>query len=72
MKLHRIEVFPILMPRGHPDKLCKEWCWHALARNGKKLGWSGESYTRRAACIAAMVAVTDAHRRGILVRVVDE
>ena len=50
----------------------REWCWHALARNGRKLGWSGESYTRRAACIAAMVAVTDADKRGILVRVIDE
>ena len=72
MKLHRIEVFPILMPRGHPDTPRREWAWHALARNGKKLGWSGESYTRRSACVAAMVAVTDAPRRAIPVRVVDE
>ena len=71
MKLHRIEVFRVLHEREF-GKMRREWCWHALARNGRKIGWSGESYTRRAACIAAMVAVTDAVRRGILVRVVDE
>ena len=70
MKVNRIEVFPVLNERG--DKGRREWAWHALARNGKKLGWSGESYQRKAACIAAMLAVTDAHRRGILVRVIDE
>jgi uncharacterized protein YegP (UPF0339 family) len=71
MKVHRIEIFAVLHERKF-GKIRREWAWHALARNGRKLGWSGESYTRRAACIAAMVAVTDAHRRGILVRVVDE
>ena len=70
MKIHRIEVFPIVYQSGGKPR--REWAWHALARNGRKIGWSGESYTRRSACIAAMVAVTDAVRRGILVRVVDE
>ena len=69
MKLHRIEVFRVLHEREF-GKMRREWAWHAVARNGRKLGWSGESYTRRSACIAAMVAVTDAVRRGILV--VDE
>ena len=71
MKVHRIEIFAVLHERQF-GKIRREWCWHALARNGRKLGWSGESYTRRAACIAAALAVTDAHWRGILVRVVDE
>ena len=70
MKVHRIEVFPFW--RVHEGKPRREWAWHALARNGRKLGWSGESYTRRAACIAAMVAVTGADNRGIPVRVLDE
>ena len=70
MKIHRIEVFPIVYQSGGKPR--REWCWHALARNGRKIGWSGESYTRRSACIAAMVAVTDAPRRAIPVRVVDE
>ena len=58
--------------RLHPD-------WISLALDeayappaDEARAWSGESYTRRAACIAAMVAVTDADKRGILVRVVDE
>ena len=71
MKLHRIEVFRVLHEREF-GKMRREWAWHALARNGKKLGWSGESYTRRSACVEAMEAVTDADKRGILVRVVDE
>ena len=71
MKIDRIEIFAVLHEREF-GKMRREWAWHALARNGKKLGWSGESYTRRAACIAAMEAVTDATRRGIPVRVVDE
>ena len=71
MKLHRIEVFRVLHEREF-GKMRREWAWHAVARNGRKLGWSGESYTRRAACIAAMEAVTDADKRGIPVRVVDE
>jgi len=71
MKIHRIEIFAVLNERKF-GKMRREWAWHALARNGKKLGWSGESYQRKAACIAAMLAVTDATRRGILVRVVDE
>ena len=71
MKLHRIEVFRVLHQREF-GKMRREWAWHAVARNGRKLGWSGESYTRRAACIAAMVAVTDADKRRILVRVLDE
>ena len=71
MKIHRIEIFAVLHERKF-GKIRREWAWHALARNGKKLGWSGESYQRKAACIAAMVAVTDAPRRAIPVRVVDE
>ena len=71
MKLHRIEIFAVLNERKF-GKIRREWAWHALARNGRKLGWSGESYTRRAACIVAMEEVTDAHKRGIPVRVVDE
>ena len=71
MKVHRIEVFWVLHEREF-GKMRREWAWHALARNGKKLGWSGESYTRRSACIVAMEAVTDARRRGIPVRAVDE
>ena len=71
MKLHRIEVFRVLHEREF-GKMRREWAWHALARNGKKLGWSGESYTRRSACIAAMEAVTDAYKRCIPVRVLDE
>ena len=71
MKVHRIEIFAVLHERKFV-KMRREWCWHALARNGRKLGWSGESYTRRSACIVAMEAVTDARRRGIPVRAVDE
>ena len=71
MKIHRIEIFAVLNERKF-GKMRREWCWHALARNGKKLGWSGENYTRRAACVAAMQAVTGADNRGIPVRVLDE
>ena len=71
MKIHRIEIFAVLHERKF-GKIRREWAWHALARNGKKLGWSGESYTRRATCIVAMEEVTDAHKRGIPVRVVVE
>jgi len=71
MKVHRIEIFAVLHERQF-GKIRREWCWHALARNGRKIGWSGESYTRRSACIAAMQAVTGADNRGIPVRVLDE
>ena len=71
MKIHRIEIFAVLNER-QVGKIRREWAWHALARNGRKLGWSGESYTRRVACIVAMEEMTDAHKRGIPVRVVDE
>ncbi|TFH43361.1 MAG: DUF1508 domain-containing protein, partial [Lysobacterales bacterium] len=51
MKVNRIEIFRA----GNGG-----FMWHAVARNGKLLAWSGETYKRRADCVRAMEAVTAA------------
>ena len=37
-----------------------QWSWRAVAKNGRKLGWSGEFYHHYDECIAALKAVTGA------------
>lgn len=70
MKVKRIEIVYgqsqlHLISKGQP------WWWHAVAGNGRKLGWSGEHYLKFADCYAAMQAVTGADDRFIPVYVSD-
>ena len=65
MKVHHIELRPTRTKKGI------QWAWHAIARNGRKLGWTGEKHTRREHCVEAMHAVTDCFNRGIVVREFD-
>ena len=68
MKVHRIEIEQIVTFK--PSRLIKppktvQWYWHAIARNGRKLGWTGETYTKRAHCISALDAIAAPFMRGI-------
>ena len=74
MRVVRVEIHRRTAPTGkgqHKSKLA-EWSWHAIARNGRKLGWTGEAHVKRAHCIAALVAVVDPWERGIPVVEVDK
>jgi len=60
MRVHHIDL---KMTKTKAGK--KQWAWHAIAANGRRLGWTGEKHVRRAHCLDAMEAVTAAKARGI-------
>lgn len=59
VRVHRVDVKQTRTRKGW------QWSWHAVARNGRKMGWSGEFLTRKAACIAELTAVVNPLLRGI-------
>jgi hypothetical protein len=55
----------VKVARVNLKKAPRGWSWHAIARNGRRLGWTGEAHKTRLHCIRALVAVVAPFERGI-------
>lgn len=68
MKVARIEIKQTVTFKPsrllNPPKII-QWSWHVIGMNGRKLGWTGETYTKRSHCIKALIAIIDPFARGI-------